>query len=522
MTKHKKIILVIITTLTIITGCNRKNKKTEEEVTPKNNSDNVSCDSDVIIPDILIVLGDRIDECQYNFPQKALEYADKIILESKKITYKNGESWGYYKKGFIYEKILKLHDSALFNYYNSLQLRKETNNLQRMGNSYLGMADAYYSLQFPDKAILYYDLLLENTKQSGDKANEAAAYRGLGLTYDRLKQDYVTAALYFTRSLEIQKELKNDERIAEAYHSLAGTYYMRKDFNQASTHYLKALEYRIKTENQSLANTYFDLGLVSMDLKNDASAKAYFEKSLTISERIAYKHVIISSHEGLALIAQLQKNYPTAIQELSIAQQLAEQDKNTHLNLLIDITDTFSKLYEEMGDNDKAMDYVHKKEAWESTAATEKNRITKLLEKQRFDTVKWEDTVEKGKEDKGFSIWWYILSAVVLGFVAGVKGKKIYTGIQNALSMVPHQKKSSKKSIIDQKLDRVLARVVEVMENKSSYSDLMRKEAVMIHAKLKKIEEFQLAKKSIPKRELNELWEMIKHARWFLGLAEEK
>lgn len=73
------------------------------------------------------------------------------------------------------------------------------------------------------------------------------------------------------------------------------------------------------------------------------------------------------------IIAQLQKNYPTAIKELTIAQQLAEQDKAGNITLLADITDTFSKLTEEMGDKDKAMDYVHKKEAWQSTAATEKN-----------------------------------------------------------------------------------------------------------------------------------------------------
>lgn len=121
---------------------------------------------------------------------------------------------------------------------------------------------------------------LDNSKKTHNKSDEGEFNHGIGSIYQNLKQDYITAALYFTSSLELQKRLINKEGIADAYHSLAGTYYLREDFKQAEVYYLKALEYRIANENSRLADTYFSLGLVHKELKNYTSAKLYFDKSL--------------------------------------------------------------------------------------------------------------------------------------------------------------------------------------------------------------------------------------------------
>jgi Tfp pilus assembly protein PilF len=283
---------------------------------------------------------------------------------------------------------------------------------------------------------------------------------------------------------------------------LAGTYYLRKDFKQASVYYLKVLEHRIKNINDNLGYTYFNLGLTYKESNELDKALDYFKQTLAVGKEIGSSDLEISAQLQLGKLYVIQKNYPTAIQEFTTAEQLAEQDKNTHLNLLIDITDTFSKLYEEMGDDSKAMDYVHKKEAWQNIAKAEREQITKLLEKQRFDTVKWEDTVEKGKEDKGISIWWYILSAVVISFVAGVKGAKIYTGIQNALSIIP-KKKKTKNSLTET-------------------GTITSSEAEAIQDKLSQIERFKEANMSIPKRHLVDLWHLVKKTNWFQKSGDEK
>jgi tetratricopeptide (TPR) repeat protein len=324
---NQKYLLYSLLLAVIIISCNKSKK---EEVGIKQPV-GAKIESIAILPKKLDFRLDLVKEqIEHNEFKRAIFYSNELIEESKNFKNKDGEAWGYYEKGFIYDQHLGLHDSALINYHQSLSLRKEIGDQKHVNYCYLGMAGAYYKLEFPDRAESYYNLAIDHAKKINDKSTEAAAYRGMGLVHQNLKNDYVVAALHYAKCLELQKELTNKEGIADAYHSLAGTYYLREDFKQAEVYYLKALEYRIANENSRLADTYFSLGLVHKELKNYTSAKLYFNKSLDVSERVSYSTLIVRSHMEFGIIAQLQKNYPTAIQELTIAQQLAEQDK-THI-----------------------------------------------------------------------------------------------------------------------------------------------------------------------------------------------
>ncbi len=485
----------------------------------------------------------------YHDVDKSIEWADRMIEQAKNLEYKDGEALGHHMKGYVYEMQKKEYVQALDCFFKALTIQRELNQWQEIGKSYLGMGNTYYKLQFFDRAKEYYELFINNAQLINNKSDEAEGYRNMALAHQNLKQDYVTAALYFTRSLEIQKSLNNEEGIADAYHSLAGTYYMRNDFNQASIYYLKTLEHRIKTEDNRLADTYFDLGLVYHALNNTTKAKDYFSKTIELSTSINYQELVICSHEWLGELAKISKNYPTAIQELSIAQQLAEQDKNTHLNLLIDITDTFSKLYEEMGDDSKAMDYVHKKEAWESTAVAEKSRITKLLEKQRFDTVKWEDTIEKKKEE-GISMWWYIVSAVVISFVIGGGSVLTWTYIRTkkSTSIVQGDHQEKKENIeykeitneikqddhiqttetinedIDDPIKSLTNRLYRILLHQFHTNEWIEKESMQVYTEAKEMEKVYKSKPdaSLYRNELKDIRYIVRNAKWFLVCLKEQ
>jgi hypothetical protein len=72
--------------------------------------------------------------------------------------------------------------------------------------------------------------------------------------------------------------------------------------------------------------------------------------------------------------------------------------------------------------------------------------------------------------------------------------------------------------MVPPKKEVVLAEVLNDTEGK--YSDQMRKQAEAIYQKMHQIQEFELAKKNVPKKYLHSLYYLVQKAKWLESLAE--
>lgn len=193
-----------------------------------------------------------------------------------------------------------------------------------LGN--LGMN--YSLLRIFDSALLCYNESLRLGQMANDKYVQASAYLGIADVYMNTL-DYHRIEPYMTRALALAKELKSYASAVIAYRGLSYYYSSRKDYSRARLYADSSLalaqEQGLKAEMQK---TYAQLSKLSFAQQNYLEGERYSILSTEIGDSIFNESVLKRTSE-------LDKKYETTLKDNQIKLQQASIRATTTWNYVL-------------------------------------------------------------------------------------------------------------------------------------------------------------------------------------------
>lgn len=174
------------------------------------------------------------------------------------------------------------------------------------------------------------------------------------------KTKYKQSLLLSNEALRLASQLKNDNLIALAYNSIAGTYEEILEEDKALDFYNKAIFFSEKAKNDTLKTWFYNnIGNIYLYRKSNIdNGIAYYIKSLTYSNRLKDTASTVLTKINLSWAYFQKKNYTKAIENLNFAEKYIDYilypDTETYLNLLLGMKFSYLK------DNTKAKIHFQK------------------------------------------------------------------------------------------------------------------------------------------------------------------
>ena len=250
---------------------------------------------------------------------KASEYEQKFIEESIKELGANhlNIAIGYLNSGNTYFQ-LGDYNSSCSNFKKALKIFEEKL-FDRGIHLVLGnMASTFHKLGEYEKAISYYKRKLNIINPTLDKHSTdiASTYQGIGINQIELG-NYKEANQNFRKALHMLKKIlatENHDEIAKINKSISYLYSNQGDHKESLKFQKKTLDiYKniYPEENLTIADTYRNMGSISLELYEYEKAEFYFDKNLSIIENLLGKdHPYTSkTYNSLGLLYEKLNNY---------------------------------------------------------------------------------------------------------------------------------------------------------------------------------------------------------------------
>lgn len=214
--------------------------------------------------------------------------------------------------------------------------------------------------------------------QLEDKAIQARAHTGLGLTYDRFEQPE-NALHHLETALALAEELRRPEQLAIILNSLGNHHHAAGDLDAAERFHQRALELREALgSTRGVADSLNNLALVAQAKGDSEGALALFGRAETIYETLGLKRYIANVHRRIGATLRAMGRLDDSLAHLQRAE--AEAASLGSAEVSADIFRELALLHEARGDFALALDYERRRaEATENARSTqERQRIAEL------------------------------------------------------------------------------------------------------------------------------------------------
>ncbi len=336
-------------------------------------------------------------------------------------------------------------DKPVKAYYQQIKFHRENENLTGMAKSYKLLGERVMHQNRYLDAILYFDTCISMMQELGEDPSYTTYSRGYCYArsgnYEMAQQDFFLA-LYLRRAIHHADTAKSLAAIAFTYEKI-GEYDKAKEYFEIAEqacinqerHYTHAgllndlanmyfnigdAENSLNTfnrainkwhyirENASVVKTSNDLGIVEAyvlrsrvlhELNRNYEAKADIDSALKIANQSRDLEILVWSHQRLGEFLFHQKKYEQAKKSLEIAYQ---HSQGTNLSAKQrDITSLLAKVYNILGKNKKAFDYLSlSKNLSDSILNQEKLREINRLEYQFEFEKKEQELICEQEQDK--------------------------------------------------------------------------------------------------------------------------
>ncbi|MBK9283448.1 MAG: tetratricopeptide repeat protein [Sphingobacteriaceae bacterium] len=283
-----------------------------------------------------------------------------------------------YTACLLVDELCELKDiHTAFKYLDSAKIRAVNAGRPRyLGYVFVNMGNTYNYLSDYNKALENFDKSAVEYKKANYLPGLASAIMDKGNSYyylgelEKAKKAYLDA-------LEIQLKCPPDNNsLANIYNNLGIISGMVKKYKEAEEYFLKVISLNEKAKDYlSLGKTYNNLYIVYSNNNRDKEAKEYLEKSIELKMKYGFN---IDKSEALHLrasIFEIDENYAKAIEyNLKSLQFL---DTNVHNTELRTIYSSLANLYQIQKKFEQANHYV-----WllnkinEEISEAETNRLT--------------------------------------------------------------------------------------------------------------------------------------------------
>lgn len=213
--------------------------------------------------------------------EQAKKYATQALLLSQKTEYAGGIAHACNNLGVSHD-YLGNTDSALICYQLGLQACRQAQDtaLSAVIKNNLGIYYVFHG-NYP-LALKYLQESLEESILEDYQFDPVTTYSNIGLIHEELGQTEL-ALSYYQKSADLSFSYDDEEYDAFGHLCLGYIAYLRKDFQQAEKHYLKALPFYQQVEYSSqVAETLYYLGLVYEGLEQYDKALSHHFEALDI------------------------------------------------------------------------------------------------------------------------------------------------------------------------------------------------------------------------------------------------
>ena len=206
------------------------------------------------------------------------------------------------------------------------------------------------------EAILFYQRSIEIKKELKEFKSLSASYENLGVTYERFSEYTKAMEVYFL-SLKISEEIGDDLRMATTYQNIGIIYSHQNDYENALITFKKALELRSGNDHPvPLIQIKNNIALTLKALHQYEEAVRYFEDCLKLSESIGFLPGETAAYNGLGEVYQELAELEKALQYFMKCYLISKQDNDMVVQLSSAIN--LGDVYLSMKDYEKAQNYL--------------------------------------------------------------------------------------------------------------------------------------------------------------------
>ncbi len=186
---------------------------------------------------------------------------------------------------------------------------------------------------------------------------KANAYNNLGITcwYDN---DYTCALLNYEASLQLMKQIGDQNAIAWAYNNLGLVYNIQGNYPEALQHHIAALRIREKLGNDELiANSHINIGAIYRYQQLFEEAKIQHQIALALMESIGDSTGVAIILGNIGAIHHEERNYTEALSNYTESLRLYRGMVQTHevRKSIADLHQSLGLVYYYMSDNQAAL-----------------------------------------------------------------------------------------------------------------------------------------------------------------------
>ncbi len=190
------------------------------------------------------------------------------------------------------------------------------------------------------------------------KKYEAQGLRGQGRAL-YIKNENTSAWDYFTKSLKISQEIKDNQAIAATFNDLGNIVLDQGNTDKALQYYLKALQiYEDAEDKTGIASSYMNIGNISYTQEDYKKAIENYFKSLKLSEESNFKSGIAGAYGNIGNVYSSLNDYKRAIEynlkALKITEELGDQEG------LIYSYNNIGDIFSRQQNFEKALEYFFK------------------------------------------------------------------------------------------------------------------------------------------------------------------
>jgi predicted ATPase/class 3 adenylate cyclase/Tfp pilus assembly protein PilF len=165
----------------------------------------------------------------------------------------------------------------------------------------------------PLQAQQYFLESLELHRNLNNEDAVAGSFNNLGLVA-RYQGDYASARQWHSESLSIYRSLKKDAGIAVALSNTGNVAFQQEEYEAAEVMFKESLElYRRLEDRSSIAVALHNLGEVYFRTGSYAEAYSHFIEALSVGLEIGHKSIIASSLLSIGLMTTEQSRYNDAV-----------------------------------------------------------------------------------------------------------------------------------------------------------------------------------------------------------------
>ena len=234
-------------------------------------------------------------------------------------------------------------------YYANQYLRlAEKNNIDsNIANAYIDIGIAYAVQSNLDSGLYYFKLGNEKARACNYLNGIGRSLVNMGFVHDRQDKKQESVKNY-EESLQIFKKLNNKRGINQSIMNLGSLYFDLGEYKTADIYFRQVYESVKETPNDQagLANAIFSLGGSARKLNKPRLALSYYQKSLTIREKLGDLNGIALSNWGIGLVLNNLQQHKQALKHLKIALENNQKIKNVYQQavVLMSMSDSYLHL----------------------------------------------------------------------------------------------------------------------------------------------------------------------------------